>query len=468
MALPLPRVVADVGPGGGIVSSMNAINALANMMHLKEYNKIKSQLAPTTLGAEAASKLAYANLMGPQFLAKMLGNEGIIANMGDPAARAALQKAVQAGMGTNGNMLNQMPTSNTGIGQPSTNSISGWVTNKLKNAFNKPIPQSPNPFAHPFTGYDNSINPGVSAEGPGAINNGSPFVGREGYKKTPPQQMNDGIDHELDAAYMDWLKSPEGQAEINKVGGSKIPSPEELKARFRMKQGKPSIELELNEGQKQPSWAENVGKFKGVVKEGEELGKHRGQVISDIGEQQLALSTSGANLDRIIEDINAPEFMELRKDFPFYQDMQLTALSKIGNPEQQEMIGNFIADVKSFAGATVNQFKGATMKREFDYADQLKPSENDTVNTARGKLTALKSLKEIAQRKNDIILDLMQNKHMNIGDAVKIANKIVDVKAIGEEVKKLNSPMISLKNPKTGITIRLPLWEARKRGVKNV
>ena len=133
------------------------------------------------------------------------------------------------------------------------------------------------------------------------------------------------------------------------------------------------------------------------------------------------------------------------------------------------MIGNFIADVKSFAGATVNSFKGQSMKREFDYADQLKPNENDTVNTARGKLTALKALKEIAEQKNDIILDLTQNQHMNLGDAVKQANKMVDVKAIDRDVKKLTSPMITLKDPKNpGITIRLPLWEARQRGVKNV
>lgn len=160
--------------------------------------------------------------------------------------------------------------------------------------------------------------------------------------------------------------------------------------------------------------------------------------------------------------------MDLRKDIPFYQDMQLKALSKVGNPEQQEMIGNFIADVKSFAGATVNSFKGQTMKREFDYADQLKPSENDTVNTARGKLRALKSLKEIAQRKNDVILDLMQKKHLNLGDAVNKANQMVDVKGIDKEVQKLTSPMITLKNPNTGETITLSISEARKRGVKNV
>jgi hypothetical protein len=429
---------------------------------------------PATLSSEAASKLAYANLMGPQFLAKLLGNDSAIANMGDPAAKAALQKAVQAGMGqgTGGNFLNNMqqgggtPTF-SGIGQPSTNSFSGYVSNALKGLFgqNKQQQQPQNPFAQ-FGGQQPMPQRAPQQAMPQAQAS-NPQVG-------DTVQGEGSNDPEFDEAYAAWMKTPEAQREFAKGENANIPDAETVKAWYRQIKGKP-MELELTEGQKgssgagAPTYAENTGAYKGNVNEGAELGKHRANVINDIGEQQLQLSNTGANLDKLVGDINDPKFMELRNDFPFYQDMQLNALSKIGTPEQQEMIGNFIADVKSFAGATVNSFKGQSMKREFDYADQLKPSENDTVSTARGKLTALKSLKEIAERKNDILLDLMQNKHMNLGDAVKQANKMVDVKAIDKEVKKLTSPMVTLKDPKNpGITIRLPLWEARQRGVKNV
>jgi len=395
-------------------------------MLLRQMNQIKKQYMPTTLQAEAASKLAYANLMGPQFLAKMLGNDGIVANMGDPNAKAAVQRAVMAGMGggTGANFLAQMgqpqqqQQGHTGVGQPSTNALSGWLADKFKGMF--PQQGGGNPLA------------------------------QQGYTQadaSPSQRPPDGV-------------TKEGEQWYNNRGEPVYSDDEQSGA---------PLELELTKAiPRQPTYAETTGAFKGTVKEGEELGKHRAQVIDDIGQQQLSLSSTGSNLDRIIDDINAPKFMDLRKDFPFYQDMQLTGLSKIGTPEQQEMIGNFIADIKSFAGATVNSFKGSSMRREFEYADQLKPNENDTVNSARGKLTALKTLKEIAEKKNDIILDLLQNKHINIGDAVKVANNMVDDKAIAKKVKKLTSPMISVKNPKTGITIRLPLWEARQRGVKNV
>ena len=80
MALPLPKVVADVGPGGPLVTAMGGINSLHNDMLLRKINAIKAQYAPVTAQAEAASKLAYANLMGPQFLAKILGNDAAVGN----------------------------------------------------------------------------------------------------------------------------------------------------------------------------------------------------------------------------------------------------------------------------------------------------------------------------------------------------------------------------------------------------
>ena len=441
MALPLPRVIADVGPGGPLVTSLGGINKLHNDMLLRKINAVKEQYAPITTQAEAASKLAYANLMGPQFLAKLYNNPEFVGNLKDAQAKAGAQSLWRAGTGQgtgasiDRNAINDMPGVNQSI-TPPANPLS-WVYDHLKNLV-QPKDQPRNTFAQPnmsgaqqdnvgegvqnpgpvgeispdYHGYDNSGNPNVSYDGPGPIDYGNPNVGRAGVRRP----MN----------------------------------------------------LEVTQGQNvEPTYGENAGKYKGIVNEGTEAGKLRAKDIDDIGQQQMGLSNSGTVLDKLVGDINDPTFMSLRSDFPFYQDMQLTGLSKIGNPAQQEAVGNFISDVQSFAGATVNSFKGQTMKREFDYAEKLKPNENDTVNSARGKLTALKTLKEVAEQKNEIILDLMQHKHMSVGDAVKQANKAVDWKAIDAQVKKATSPMITLKSP-TGMTIRLPLWEARQRGMKNV
>lgn len=465
MALPLPRTVADVGPGGGLVTAMGGINALENALHTTRFNKVKADWANTTIPAQAYSQLAYANAVAPQMLAKLMANPGAMANMTDEQKVQMLNLIRNSGLKTPEGTLNslgQMPQkqSNDGTGHPATNTFSGYVKNALQGLLGKNQQQPSNPFANPAPQY----NPTLGQAGTGM---NLELTGGHNPAPTQNQSASDnGMTPTQDAvnahnqmandpklqAFHEWLNSPEGQKEIAKGAQGHVPNEQEV----------------LDWQRNKHTYEENAGHYQGIIKEGEELGDVRAKTIDDISRQQLNLSSTGANLERIINDINDPKFMDLRKDFPLFQDMQLKALSKVGSPEQQEMIGNFIADVKSFAGSTVNSFKGQTMKREFDYADQLKPSEGDTVNTARGKLTALKSLKEIAERKNDIILNLMQNKHMNLGDAVKQANKKINVKDIDKQVKELTQPMITVKNKKTGESIRVSLKKARELGVPNV
>lgn len=453
MALPLPKVVADVGPGGGLVTAMGGMNALRNALIQTDINKIKKQYAPITAQSEAASKLAYANLMGPQFLAKLMGNDAFMGNLTDEQKVQAKQMALRAGMGQGtGNAMLQMPSGGfSGVGQESTNNFSGHIANAFKSLLGLGNPKSQNPM------QQQAMPQGAPAQQMNALQPPSQPLYQDMQGQNPADQ---GENTDVVDALTEWRDSPEGQRELKKGVKANIPDPEEALALKSARDGQ--------NRQAAKTYEEKAGLYKGVQKEGAELGKHRADTINDIGQQQMQLSTTGSNLDRIIDDINAPEFMALRKDFPFYQDMQLKAFSKIGTPEQQEMIGNFIADVKSFAGATVNSFKGQSMKREFDYADQLKPNENDTVNSARGKLTALKSLKQIAEKKNDIILDLMQNQHMNLGDAVKIANKNVDIRAIDKQVKEATQPTIAIRNKKTKQILHLTLRKAREMGVPNV
>lgn len=442
--------------GGAIPNVLDAQNTFAKNRADRRYSEAKANYAPLSLQAQAASQLAYSKLIGLQYVAKILQNDGILANLPEQEKKALLGMVTNAGVSATqgGNALGQMlqgDPQHTGIGQPSTNNFSGKIKNALMGFLGKGQNQgqSNNPFAQGGQGIP-------QPQAPMGIPQGGMQQGNPAMNATPGRRPKDGV-------------TLEGQQWYNEKGEPVYAEEEQVN---KPAADHPTMKLELTQGQKRPerplTWAEKVGRFKGVVKEGEELGKYNAANINDIGKQQKQLSDTGANLDKIIDDINAPKFMALRKNFPFYQDMQLMALSKIGTPEQQEMIGNFIADVKSFAGATVNSFKGQSMKREFDYAEQLKPSENDTVSTARGKLTALKALKEIGQKKNDIILDLMQDKHMNLGDAVKQANKMVDAKAIGQQVKELTQPKVTLKNKKTGVSITVTLNKARELGVPNV
>lgn len=457
MGLPLPRVVSDVGPGGGIVTAMGGMNSLANDMLLRQMNQIKKQYLPTTMQAEAASKLAYANLMGPQFLAKLLQNPGAIANMGDPAAQAALQKAVGAGMGQGSgiNAFNQMQQGGqgggtfSGIGQPSTNSFSG----RVKNAFHALLGQTPqqgrnqNAMNMPLQGYDNSSNPGVSAEGPGPINSGSPFVGRQGYKAPQVNRPKDGVTLEGQQWY---------NAKGEPVYEEDVNTPDE------------SMKLELTkEIPPKKTYAQNAGEYKGTIKQLEKEGEYRAAAKKQIGESQLGLSNSGAVLDRMTGIIKNPVFANMRNKIPGFQNKQLDYLKVMGTPEEKELIGDFLSTGESFIASTVQGFSGKPLVREFDLAQRQKITGHDTIESATGKLRSARTLHDIAEQKNQIVSELL-DKGYNEAEAVKQANKMVDVSAIEKATNESLQRKIEIKNSKTGEKKMVTVEEARKLGVPNV
>jgi hypothetical protein len=208
----------------------------------------------------------------------------------------------------------------------------------------------------------------------------------------------------------------------------------------------------------EPSTAEKVADYKRIIEQGKAEGTANGKIIADIGKDQLSLSNSNDALNRIIAISHNPDFENLRKEIPFFQEKQLSYLSKNGTPAQKKIIGDYISTLQAYKKATVNSFKGKTLEKEFGLADKLKPHENDTVEVVEGKLRSLKTLHDIAETKNDIILDLMTGpKHMGLGKAVKEANKMIDYKAIEKEVDNLVSQsfMVVVSKPGGG-TIKLP------------
>lgn len=348
MALPLPRVVADTGHGGNIVTSMKGINSLNNEMLLRKINQIKAQYAPLTTQAEAASKLAYANLMGPQFLAKLLGNDSALANLSEGQKRNILNSVYQAGSGagTAANIFSNLQQPTTGR---RTNPLSQWFSDKVKDVFGQQGQRSPIEQMPPDTQVpENTMRPsgGVTLEGEQWYNS----------KGEPVYEEN--------------VDTPEG-----------------------------SMKLELTKGQRPKTYAENTGEYKGTVKQGEELGKHRAQALQDIGDSQLSLSHSGAVLDRMTNIIKNPVFQNMRNKIPFFQDKQLNYLMKTGTPEEKKLIGDFMTTAENFIASTVQSFGGRPLVREFDLAQRQKITPSDPVHVAEGKLRASIALHDIAEKR---------------------------------------------------------------------
>lgn len=120
-------IFSDISPTvrPGFMQGMTDANALSAQSIENKLNKIKADYAPLTAQSEAASKLTYANLMGPQFLAKLMGNPDLVANSPQLQDPATLAKLYQAGMGQGSglNVLNQQK-------QPGT--LSDFLTDRIK------------------------------------------------------------------------------------------------------------------------------------------------------------------------------------------------------------------------------------------------------------------------------------------------------------------------------------------------
>lgn len=426
MALPLPRVIPDVGPGGGIVTAMGGINSLANDMSLRKINEVKAKYAPLTTQAEAASKLAYANLMGPQFMAKLMANPGFLGNTPDNKLQAIREMITRAGTGQGqANALAQLQ----GQSEPEQPGFSGWIQNTLKNAFGqKPQPQQQapsNPLAQDLT---------MPQAQPVAPQNPMQHRPKDGVTLEGEQWYN----AKGEPVYEEDLQTPDG-----------------------------SMKLELTKGIPPKSYAENTGRYQGTVKQLEQEGKYRADALKAIGESQLGLSNSGAVLDRLTGLITNPVFANMRNRIPGFQSKQLDVLKVMGTPEEKELIGDFLATGESFIASTVQGFSGKPLVREFDLAQRQKITPHDTIESATGKLRSAHALHDIAEQKNQIVSELLQ-KGYNEADAVKVANKMVDVSAIEKETNARLQRTITITNRKTGEKKTVTIEEARKMGVPNV
>lgn len=210
MALPLPNVLSDVGPGGPLVTSMRGTNALLNDIYGNQIKNVEAQYAPWTNYANAASKIAYSQFVGPQSIGAILANPQT-RGMFSPEQYNQLTNAFTQQMQNPAVSLGSMPlpgrTSNSLLGMlfNRLNSISNPTNSLIQNQnmpSNLPItsgsqPEQSNPQANADTiawiadhGNDAFRNPNFQVpqgyannrSQQSAIPGGSPIYNREAQK----------------------------------------------------------------------------------------------------------------------------------------------------------------------------------------------------------------------------------------------------------------------------------------------
>lgn len=366
--IPLPKA-----PAGSVPEGMATVNAL---------NKgfVDAAMEPYTQGANALSKMAYAKLMGPQFMAKMLGNQDILANMPDP------QSAIRS---VTGAVTGGAPQAQPSLGEQ--------VVNKLKNLF----------------GF--------------------------GDQPSQPQQvMQQSAPQPTNALYTAPGQGADRGYAYDNQGRNIVASPQEVAqiANRPMSDDYQSPTLPASTR----TVAERSAEFKGIKEEGSEAGKIRAQAQKELDDEYGSALAVEKPLNNLIDISQNPVFKNMRSQIPFFQDTQLKYLSKAGTPDQQRVIGNFISSAKNVVAQTAKGFGGRLMAKEFDLADQMKVSDDDTWNTMIGKLESIAPLNQMTKQRTRIASDLMSKEHISKGRALEKADKMVDGQKIRDQVRDRLNP----------------------------
>lgn len=150
----LPKVVPDTQPGGGLVTALSGLNNLNQNISENAIKQAQAQYAPYTTYADAASKLAYANMLPYQVRATVMSNPMLwMALKDNPNAINAMMnsfmQSVPKGNNVFGNINLPSPGSMGGMGVAG-NGLLGLILNKIgsvlpQNAINnEPVSNATN------------------------------------------------------------------------------------------------------------------------------------------------------------------------------------------------------------------------------------------------------------------------------------------------------------------------------------
>lgn len=128
MVLPLPQVVADVGPGGSLATALRGWNDVT-------VGNAKAKYAPYTEYSNALSKMAYANMLPYQIKAQLMSNPMVwMALKDNPEAIHSFvnsfSNSIPQGNNVTGNINIPQPNSNQFGGNPFSN-LFGTLINKI-------------------------------------------------------------------------------------------------------------------------------------------------------------------------------------------------------------------------------------------------------------------------------------------------------------------------------------------------
>jgi len=259
MALPLPKLVYDVEPGGGLVTSMRGINAL-------QKSNIENKYLPYNKYADALSKIAYSQTSPANALAQFMSGPAAasLSREQTQALATQMQKSLSGP-----NYMSMLPPPNSGTFGSGLAELAKRGVNYLQDKF---MPSSDNSVLAPPTN-----NPSQEY---GAVNQATP----------------------------EYVQ----QVSMNGNGSSPLPPASPSKGgRFASQAG--ALNLPGTQGGNTPSAAakaQEAGLNTGVT----------GEVAAQVAQQKAMQDIDNANANEAIDQLNLLDKVEnVHKRIPFWQ-----------------------------------------------------------------------------------------------------------------------------------------------------
>jgi hypothetical protein len=320
--------------------------------------------------------------------------------------------------------------------------------------------RQPNLGAQP--GIDNSSNPGVSYEGPGA-NYGEPtvantFPGRTGrpIAQTQPQLQPyvSAIDSEINNQSSSMQSN--GRVTTLSPGSSSMYQIDDLydknplaRIGFEKRGLKKTqiVKVDPSTGNTSIITTYPSGKVESRMVESnnnlpfkKEMAKEDAKILSGIETAALSAGDQLTALDGLSDILGGKIFTEMRQN-PLYGKYELEYFAKAGTPEQQEQVGQFMSYAGEIVKRASTDFKGQFRKGEQELLEGMKPTMSDSIDVAKGKVQALNYLLQKFKQRSELESDFMRSRNMGPIKARQSADLLINSKQIKQDINKKLYPV---------------------------
>lgn len=422
--------------GNPLSASISGLLAGVNGAPKFKKEMAEAKYAPLTLQAKAMSEMAYANLMGPQFIAKLMANPSFWHSLPDETKDILNSIAINAGTGQTNAANNLLNPNSITAAMKKNNSNSNQQQNDQPNT----MPQNPPPnYSPPDQSNTNPMKPDDESTQPpiSQFRSGASADLTVGAQTTPTnlssydQYGNNvkGTQQDIDNAIK------HGQQTLNSPQTAQTPDVIEVDPVTQ----KP---IETTEQSPKKTYAEREAEYENIVAEGKELGGARGKAIGELGTDIKGIKEESGLLGQISSLLKSPVIQSVRQS-PVGGNLELSYYKINGSKEQKDAIGAIGTLNSELATQMTQRYKGSFKPTgELPLINQAKVNlDKDTLDAAMGKMTSLITLNQMDDKRDHIAYELMHgSKHMDEVAAYEEADKQVHGDEIRANVRKAIFP----------------------------